>query len=95
MHTVLRFNTEAVFVVEVTDGGGVAFYANTGVSSKEGELTPPFARLRTTHQLVSPQHIHAEDDTNSRKLIKGKRGWRRRVQLISPVVTKNELGVAK
>ena len=72
-----------VFVVEATDGGGVAFYAITGVSSKEGELTPPFARLRTTHQLVSPQRIHAEDDTNSLELIKGKRGWRRRVQLIA------------
>jgi len=46
-----------------------------------GELTPPFARLRTTHQLVSPQRIHAEDDdTNSHKLIKAKPGWRRCVR---------------
>ena len=36
------------------DGGGVAFYATAGVSSKGGALTPPFARLRTTHQFVPP-----------------------------------------
>ena len=43
-----------MFVVVATDGGGVAFYATAGVSSKGGVLTPPFAPLRTTHQLVSP-----------------------------------------
>ena len=71
-----------VFVVEATDGGGVAFYATAGVSSKGGVLTPPLARLRTTHQLY-PQRIHAEDDTNSRKLIQGKRGLRRYVRTIA------------
>ena len=72
-----------MFVVEATDGRCVAFYATPGVSSKGVGLTPPFARLRTTRQLVSPQRIHAEDDTNSRKLIQGKRGWRRCVQSIA------------
>ena len=72
------------FIVEATDGGGVAFYATAGVSSKGGELTPPPARLETTHQFVSPQRIHAEDDKNSCKLIKGKRGRRWCVRLIAP-----------
>ena len=52
--------------------GGVALYATAGVSTKGGELTPPFAPPQTTHQLVSPHRIHAEDDANSRKHIKGK-----------------------
>ena len=42
------------FIVEVTNSGGVTFYATAGVSSKGGVLTPPFARLRTTHQFVFP-----------------------------------------
>ena len=46
-------------------------------------LTSPFARLRTTHQLVSPQRVHAEDDTNSGKLIKARRGWRRFIRPIA------------
>jgi len=74
-----------VFVVEATDGGCAAFYATAGVSSKGGVLTPPFAHLQTTHQLVSPQRIHAEDDTNSSNLMimQGKRGWRRCVRPIA------------
>ena len=79
LHTVLRTR---VFVIEATDGGGVAFYTTAGVSSKGGVLTPPFARLQTTHQFVSPHHIHAEDDTTSRKVIQGKRGSRRCVRPI-------------
>jgi hypothetical protein len=72
-----------VFVVVATDGGGVEFYATAGVSNKGGVVTPPFARLRTTYQLVSPQRIHAEDDTNSHKLIQDKRGLRRYVRPIA------------
>jgi len=72
-----------VFVVVAMDGDSVAFYATAGVSSKGGVLTPPFTRLRTTHQLVSPQRIHAEDDTNSHKLIQEKRGLRRYVRPIA------------
>ena len=62
---------------------GVAFYATAGVSSKGGVLTPPFAHMRNTHQLVSPQRMHAEDDTSSHKLIQDKRGLQRCVLRVS------------
>ena len=72
-----------MFIAVAMDGDGVAFYATAGVSSKGGVLIPPFTRPRTTHQLVSPQRIHAEDDTNSHKLIQNKRCLRRYVQPIA------------
>jgi len=83
-HRVAVQHGAGCFIAEATDGGGVALYPTAGVSRKGRELTPPLAHLETTHQLVSPQRIHTEDDTNSRKLIKGKLGWRRCVRLIAP-----------
>ena len=64
VHTVLGFNTEGCFVEQATDGGGVAFYASAWVSSEGGGF-------------VSPQRIHAEDDTNSGNIMKAKRGRKR------------------
>jgi len=40
-------------------------FGDTVIYKFNYKLHPPFTNVRTTCQLVSPQHIHAEDGTNS------------------------------